>query len=295
MSLFGSNAAPQVANGGLAPPPGVVYQGEAASFGGDVFTAVAPVAQQQTQAGSKRQRVLGLVPAVAGSMHPMIVRETRTPVSRNEIAALKATIRKADREKTAAEAAWMTTCTPQNTKGDEGMLLKARDAADVLARHRARLAEIEAHASHRAIKTVIVPTREPSEVPHVLASGETHYVCLHEKCRTKRFAHEGELRTDDEHNLRKMVNAQETHVFALYSEEPFDPLDAEGERCGYIAPVGSDGTKVARADAPDGDDAGADVAELKAENLALTERLAKLEALMANMATPAAAADVKKK
>ncbi len=76
----------------------------------------------------------------------------------------------------------------------------------------------------------------------------------------------------------EMVRAQQCHVFALLCEAPIDPLDPEGERVGYVAPVGKDGTTVALAvaAATDDDERDEKIAGLEAM---VTEMRAALDAL----------------
>jgi hypothetical protein len=269
---------------GLGLPPGVVYQGSAPASP-NAFVAVAPPPQTTATRDPNRRRVLGLVPAVAGSLHPLIVREApRVKVNPAEVSRTKAAIRRAEKDQAAAEAVWAATTGAQNPHGDREKLLAARDAADVAARLRARLAELESSASSRPIRVQTVTVREPSEVPDALASGESAYVCMHDGCRHERYESEEALRRHHP-SATEMARLQQTHVYALLSEAPLDPLDPDGEKVGYIACIGRDGTTVQKAiaDAKEGDGFAEDVDALRAENVSLTDRLAKLEAAIADM------------
>ncbi len=108
------------------------------------------------------------------------------------------------------------------------------------------LAEMEATSASRPLSVVMATVREPSEVSTEIANGDTHYVCLHDGCKRDAWPDEASMRrahpTDSE-----MRQKQQCHVYVLRCDAPLDPLDPDGERIGYVAPVGSDGTTVARA------------------------------------------------
>lgn len=270
---------------GLAPPAGVVYQSDTGTPQ-NVFVPVAPAPQTQPTRDPKRQRVMGLVGAVAGSVHPLIEREKpRVRVDPREVSKLRAALRRADADRLAAESAWAATCTGTDAGGDKDKLAAARRSVDIAAALRGRLAEMESTAASRPIRVSTVTVREPGEVPEALSSGETFVVCLHDGCKSHRWASEDEMRRAHPTHT-DMVRAQQTHVWAFLSEAALDPLDPDGEKVGYIAPVGRDGTTIARAVADAQDEPGAsaeEVSALRAENATLAERLAKLEQLIIDL------------
>ena len=136
-------------NHGLGLPPGTIFQGTApAPTNG--LVAVAPPPNTAPTRDPSRRVVRGLVPAPAGSLHSLIVREApRVKVNPADVSKTKAAIRQAERNQSAAETAWAATTTGTNPQGDKDKLLAARDAADVVAKHRARLVELEASAASR--------------------------------------------------------------------------------------------------------------------------------------------------
>jgi len=288
-------------NHGLGLPPGTIFQGTApAPTNG--LVAVAPPPNTAPTRDPSRRVVRGLVPAPAGSLHSLIVREApRVKVNPADVSKTKAAIRQAERNQSAAETAWAATTTGTNPQGDKDKLLAARDAADVVAKHRARLVELEASAASRPIRVQQVTVREPSEVPDALASGETAYVCLHDGCKHERWASEADMRRAHP-SAGEMARLQQTHVYVLLSEAPLDPLDPDGEKVGYIACIGRDGTTVQQAiqRAEEGEGASAeDVEAIRDENAAMRVEVAELRAMMAEFlaaqkATPANAPAVKK-
>lgn len=226
---------------GIGPPAGTLYSGSPQTVGSLVAVAPPPVMPQPGT--GRRQRVVGLVPAQAGSLHPLVQRERpKVKIDPKEISRTRASVRRAELEQQAAEQAWVLTA-PNGGAGDPEKLRLAREALDRTAMLKRTLAEMEAAATNRPLKVTLATVREPAEVAGELATGETRYVCLHDGCKGKAWPDEGTLRqAHPTHN--EMVRAQQCHVFAILCDAPLDPLDPEGERVGYVAPIGKDGTTV---------------------------------------------------
>lgn len=247
-----------------------------------LFTAIAPPPQTQNDRSGRRQRVFGLVPAAAGTNHPIITKEApRVRINPADVSKTRADLRRAQANARAMESALTATVTASSPGGDNGALLKARDANDTVAALTRKLADMEANNAARPIRVSLCGVREPSEVADALSSGETAYVCMHEGCRGQAWPDESALRRAHPTHT-DMARAMQTHVYALVSEAPIDPLDPEGERIGYIAPVGRDGTKVERlaAAAVEADEIetarDAEVASLRAQLAALAATVEKL-------------------
>ncbi len=251
----------------LGAPSGTVYSG--APIGSlDVRTPPPQHQPGMAASGARRQRALGLIPVQPGGMHPMITRgPTKVHVSAAEVSKTRADLRRARSAVAAAEAAFISTAPAQGSAPSDAhkdATLKARDANALVAALVRKLAEMEAASVSRPLRIVLATVREPAEVAAELASHETAYVCLHDGCRGDRWADEAAMRrahpTDAE-----MKQRQQCHVFALLCDAPLDPLDPEGERIGYVAPVGSDGTTVraAVAQAEDGDERDEKIAALE--------------------------------
>lgn len=260
-----------IARTGLGPPPGhITYQG-------GPLVAVAPPPQMPTPERGKRQRVFGLVPAAPGAMFSLVRREvpkdTPTP---KDISRARALLRTAEAQQRAAEATWAATATAGG-QGDATKLREASAAGERAAMAKRTLAEMEALGAGRPIRVEMATVREPAEVADRLADAPPAYVCMHDGCRGKRWESEDALRRAHPTH-QDMMRAQQAHVFAVLCDAPLDPLDADGERVGYVAPKGSDGTTLARAveDAAEDDRAEAKIASLEAQ---LAEMRAMIEAL----------------
>lgn len=264
---------PTIARGApLGPPPGhIAYSGAAESPVNLVTRTPPPNATPAIQDGRKR-RVVGLVPAAPGSMHAIIVKSApAAKVSREDISRTRNELRRAQRTKAAKESALIATTGPHNggAPSDEykTALTEARDANDLVAALTRKLGELEASAVQRPDRVALVRAREPHEVSDEIANGDAVYVCMHEDCRREghEWPDEASMRRAREHAPDKMTRKQECHVFALRCDAPLDPLDPDGERVGYVAPVGSDGTTVERAGVAPEDAASAEeVSELRA-------------------------------
>lgn len=269
----------------LGAPPGSIYMGTPAPIGS--LVAHTPPPQHQPGMGADRarqRRALGLIPAQPGGMHPMLTREApKVRVSAADVSKTRAELRRARSASTQAEGALIASAGPDLASGGgaayKTALLAARDANDLVAALVRKLAELEASSASRPLQVTLATVREPGEVADEIANGETHYVCLHDGCRRDSWPDEASMRrahpTDAE-----MRQKQQCHVFVLRCDAPLDPLDPEGERIGYVAPVGSDGTTVARAVAA------AEEAEqgASADEVAdLRGRLADMEAKFAEM------------
>jgi hypothetical protein len=272
----------QIATGtrATALPPGTILSGTPQTTG--PLVAVAPPPVMPTP-GPKRQRVVGLVPVAPGSQHPLIMREKpRARIDPKEISKTRASIRRAEAEQRAAENAWVVTA-PNGGAGDPEKLRLANEALTRTAMLKRTLAEMEAAASNRPIAVTLATVREPAEVADELAQGEAKYVCLHDGCRGREWASEGDLRAAHPTHA-EMMRAQQCHVFAILCDAPLDPLDPDGEKIGYVAPVGRDGTTVARA-----------VEQATEEPSVSAERVADLEAMVAALQAQLAELVAKKK
>jgi hypothetical protein len=248
----------------LGPPPGAIYSGIPQSIGALVAVAPPPV-MPSPQAG-RRARVAGLVPAQAGGMHPLVMREKpKRVVHPSEVSKARAALRRAEAEQHAAESAWVATA-PSGGGGDAEKLRVAREALDRTAVLRRALVELEAAATSRPIAVVLATVREPSEVAE-------------EGCKGHRWEDESALRRAHPTHA-EMTRAQQCHVFAILCDAPLDPLDPDGEQVGYVAPVGRDGTTIARA-AEMVDEATVMTAE---EGNVLRAELAELRAMLAEAA-----------
>lgn len=79
----------------------------------------------------------------------------------------------------------------------------------------------------------------------------------------------------------EMERKQACHVFVLKCDAPLDPLDPDGPKVGFVAPIGRDGSTVkgvvAEAEAAD---------ERDVEIATLRDELAALKALVATLAAP---------
>jgi hypothetical protein len=234
---------------------------------------------------SRKQKALGLIPAQPGSLHPMISREgPKVRLDPKDVSRARAELRRAKVRAQAAEATLIATAGEglQNAGTDEykTKLLASRDANDLVAALTRKLAEMEAASASRPIRVTLATVREPGEMVDEIANGETAFVCLHDGCKGDRWADEAAMRrahpTDQE-----MRQRQQTHVYALLCEAPIDPLDPEGEKIGYVAPVGSDGTTIRAAAAKVEDEArtSEEVADLRAE-------IAELRALLQDAMVP---------
>lgn len=272
----------QIATGtrATALPPGTILSGTPQTTG--PLVAVAPPPIMPTP-GPKRQRVVGLVPVAPGSQHPLITREKpRTRIDPKEISKTRAAIRRAEADQRAAETAWVATA-PSGGPGDPEKLKVANEALTRTAMLKRALAEMEAAASNRPVAVTLATVREPSEVADELARGEAKYVCLHDGCRGREWVSEGDLRAAHPTHA-EMMRAQQCHVFAILCDAPLDPLDPDGEKIGYVAPVGRDGTTVARAVEQATEEPAAsaeEVQELRAENATLRSEVAEIKAMLA--------------
>lgn len=238
------------------------------------FVAVAPPpAQPNPGTRTQSKRVLGLMPAQVGALFALIVRDApREHVKPADVSRARAELRRAERDRAVAEATWVNTAAKDPTgQGDRDALAAARDAIDREAMMRRRLGELESAATHKATQVRMARVVDPSEVPDALANPDNppRYVCMHDGCRHERYDSEQELRRAHPSHS-EMQRAQQSHVFALYSDAPLDPLDPDGPTVGYIAPIGRDGSTIERAvmsadaNAHD-DDRDARIAELEAK------------------------------
>jgi hypothetical protein len=270
---------PTIARGvHIGAPLNTVYSGSPQTTGS--LVAVAPPPVMPTPGTARRQRVFGLVPAQAGGLHPLVAREKpRVAVDAKQISQTRALLRRADAEQRAAETAWIATA-PNGGPGDPEKLKLARESIDKAAMLRRTLAEMEAAASSRPIAVTLATVREPSEVAEEIAKGETSYVCLHDGCKGQRWADESALRRAHPTHA-DMQRAQQCHVFAILCEAPLDPLDPDGEKVGYVAPVGRDGTTIAARAAEAVDDK----AGLEEEVSTLRTELAEMRAMLAEALT----------
>ncbi len=255
---------PTIARGApLGMPSGAVYSSSPAPIAGLVTHT--PPAQHQQGMGADRaraRRALGLIPAQPGGLHPMLTREApKVRVSPGEVSKTRAELRRARSAATGKEAEMIAAAGADPTMRSDAykaVLLAARDANDLVAALVRKLAEMESSSVSRPIAVVLAPVREPAEVADEIANSETRYVCLHDGCRSSRpdgWVDEGSMRRDHPSDA-EMRQRQQCHVYVLRCDAPLDPLDPEGERIGYVAAVGSDGTTVARAvaAAEDGDE-----------------------------------------
>jgi hypothetical protein len=212
-------------------------------------------------------------------MHPLVMREKpKRVVHPSEVSKARAALRRAEAEQHAAESAWVATA-PSGGGGDAEKLRVAREALDRTAVLRRALVELEAAATSRPIAVVLATVREPSEVAEEIGKGSTSYVCLHDGCKGHRWEDESALRRAHPTHA-EMTRAQQCHVFAILCDAPLDPLDPDGEQVGYVAPVGRDGTTIARA-AEMVDEATVMTAE---EGNVLRAELAELRAMLAEAA-----------
>lgn len=261
---------------GLGPPPNAVYTGSPQPVGS--LVALPPPPVLPTPGANRRQKTWGLIPAQAGGMHPLIVREkARVDLDPRRLSETRAALRRAEADQRIAESAWAFTA-PHGGVGDAEKLKVAKDAVDRTAMLKRTLAEMEAAASSRPLRVSLAVVREPSEVADEIAKGETSYVCLHDGCKGQKWTDEASLRRAHPTH-QEMQRSQQCHVFALLCEGPIDPLDPDGEQIGYVAPVGRDGTTVARA--VEQHDAHASTAD---EMVALRAELAEMKALVADLA-----------
>lgn len=252
-----------VSRGGLAPPGNITYSGAP-------LMAVTPPPQMPLPERGKKQRVFGLVPAQAGAQFSLVRKDTpKDAPTPKDIIRARALLRTAEAQQWAAEAAWAAT-TVQNAKGDPSRLQEASAAGERAAMAKRTLAEMEALSTGRPIRVEKAIVREPAEVADRLADAAPAYVCMHDGCRGKVWDSEGALRMGHPtHN--DMVRAQACHVFAVLCDAPLDPEDPHGERVGYVAPKGRDGTTIAAA------------VETMREDDRVDERVKSLETQLAEM------------
>jgi hypothetical protein len=272
------------ASGGL--PQGLAYSGGPTEGPVGALHAVAPTPQIATP-GRSKQRVFGLVPAAPGSVHPMIVREARARIDPADVSKTRAALRAAQAQERVREGALIAAAgvnlggmgTPAGVAAGKA-LQEVHDLAAALQR---KLSEMTLMSTSRPISVTLAPVREPAEVQDAIRDVETRVVCMHDGCKAERWPDEASMRrahpTDNE-----MKRAQQCHVFAVLCDSPLDPLDPDGERIGYVAPRGSDGTTIQTV--------------IEAAPVASADRVAELEetvrALMAQMAEMARGLAAKK-
>lgn len=216
------------------------------------LTAIAPPPQQTTP-GARRTPVYGLIPAVAGSQHTLAIREApKGEFKLSDLSSVKAELRRARARQSAAEAAYHAAAIADPTKQTKtyrDALAKATEEVNAVAMLTRRQIEIEAALAKRPVRVRVATVHEPAEVAAEIGNHPSYYVCLHDACRARRWDDEQSLRMDHPSH-GEMVRTQTTHVFVVMCEAPLDPLDPDGEIVGFVAPVGRDGTSVARAESP---------------------------------------------
>ncbi len=264
---------------GIGPPPGHI------AYSGAPLVAVAPPPQMPLPERGKKQRVVGLVPAAPGAMFALVRRDVPTNApSPKDITKARAALRTAEAQQRAFEAAWAATAT-QGGQGDRKALDAASEAGNRSAMLKRTLAEMEALGAGRPIRVEMATVREPAEVADRLADAPPSFVCMHDGCKGRTWESEQALRAaHPTHN--EMQRAQQCHVYAILCDAPLDAADPHGERVGYVAPKGTDGTTVASAiaQAADEDRTDARVADLEA---ALAEMRAIVETLTKKSPTKA--------
>lgn len=250
------------------------------------FVAITPPVQPQQSAG--RKRVFGLVPAQAGSSHPLLLREKpKEQIKPGEISRVRVELRQAKAAQGTTESAYVEASIAK-AHDVEARLKAANDAISRVAILQRRLLEIETAPTGRPIQVVMARVHEPVEVGDALADTESPpvYVCLHDGCRGRQWADESSLRAAHPTHM-EMQRSQQCHVFALLSEAPADRLDPDGEKIGYIAPVGRDGTTIqhAKAHASEGPAASASDVETLIQHISEQDkRIADLMAMVEQLA-----------
>lgn len=269
--------APSIARG---ERPSLAYTGTPQPVG--TFVAIPPAPPQGSPGvRTAHRRVTGLVPAQAGADFPLVMREQpKQRINPADVSKTRAELRRAQSTARTAEAQWVATANAQNPTGDQKLLLASRDATDLVAALTRKLGEYEALSASRPTRVTLARVREPSEVADVIGTDGV-YVCLHDGCKGHRWPDEAAMRRAHPSDA-DMARVQACHPFAILCDAPLDPLDPEGEIVGLVAPVGRDGTTIARAVA-ESEKADDDIETLRAENATLAERLGKLEALLAGL------------
>lgn len=245
------------------------------------FTPPAP-SPGNTPGMQRKQRLFGLLPAAAGSSHIIVLREPPKGNHKPEdVGKTKGALRRAQMVARAKESALAAAAAADSTMASEPYrkaLLDARDANDAVAALTRQLAEIEAALAKRPVRVAQQIVHEPAEVADAIASHPSAYVCLHEGCRGRSWEDEASMRRDHPTDA-EMRRREAAHVFVVLCDAPLDPSDPEGERVGYVAPVGRDGTTIARAVATAEADQPVSADEVKE----LRGKLAAMEAMVSEM------------
>lgn len=251
------------------------------------FTAVPPPQQTgdtRDRDGRKARRV-GLIPAQAGASFPLVIRDRPTErVSPKRLAELRGEQRRAEANVRRAEALVTSYPAGAAAAGDEKAqraIVAFQDAERVLGAFRRQIVEAEASSVGRptAVHTAVV--REPAEFPEALSDTESPpvVVCLHDGCKGQRWDTEADMRRAHPTNA-EMQRQQQAHVWVYLSNAPVMIDDADGEKIGYIAPIGRDGTTVAQTvgAAEEADESDVEV-RLEAQDKRIADLMALVESL----------------